>query len=79
MSKKRKAAPSLDEQFATFEQENPQVAEALRLFGMTMEVYQDALDAMNGPRVYQSNSTAPIASKERYAYLESRDAGDRSP
>jgi hypothetical protein len=78
MAKKLKKPVSLDEQFAQFEADNPNIAEALRLFGMTMEIYQDALTAMEGPRVYQSTSTAPIRDKDHYAYMESRNEGDRS-
>ena len=77
MAKKQKETRSLDEQFAAFEEANPKIAEALRVFGMTMEVYQNALDAMESPRVYQSSSTAPMSDKERHVYLESRHAGSR--
>ena len=41
-----------------YEQTNPKVATAMKLFGMSMAEYQGALYAMQSPRLYQSSSTA---------------------
>jgi hypothetical protein len=48
----------LAQQIADFEQSNPKIAEAMRLFGVTVAKYQNTLYAMNSPRLYQSSSTA---------------------
>ena len=53
---KRKHEP-VQKQITEFEQQNPKIAEALRIFGITMTKYQDAINAAYAPRVYQSNST----------------------
>lgn len=59
MADKQTERPGLEQQLAAFEHENPKVVEAMRLFSMTMVQYQGALNAMGGPQVYQSNTTAP--------------------
>jgi hypothetical protein len=45
------------QQLAEFERLNPKVAEAMKLFGVSVEKYQKVLHAMNPPRTYVSNST----------------------
>lgn len=52
-----------------FERQNPKVAETMRLFEMTMTQYQGALNALSGPRVYQSDTTAPYR-PEKHGELE---------
>lgn len=52
-----------------FERQNPKVAEAMRLFEMTMTQYRGALNALSGPRVYQSDTTAPYR-PEQHGELE---------
>jgi len=49
--------PSLQDQMDAFERENPKVAEAIRLFGMSLSTYQGALHAMQGVRITQTDST----------------------
>lgn len=53
--------PTLEQQVAEFQRLNPKVAEAMRLFDITMVQYQGALNAMNAPRMYQSSFTTPLA------------------
>ncbi len=57
MAKNRKRETNLAKQMADFKKENPKVAEAMELFGMTMTQYQQALYALNGTRIYTSSST----------------------
>lgn len=45
---------------ADFKKQNPKVAEAMELFGMTMTQYQQALYALHGANTYISNSTARL-------------------
>lgn len=49
----------LEEQVAEFERQNPKVAKAMKLFGMSLAKYQGALHAMHAPRITQGNSTRP--------------------
>lgn len=60
MPKARSRRCTVQQQITAFEQQNPKLAEAMNLFGVTMAKYQDALYALNGPRVYQSNSTVKL-------------------
>ncbi len=60
MPKVRKQNVPLTEQITDFERLNPQIADAMKLFGMTMVKYQNAFHPLTGPRIYQSNSTARI-------------------
>ena len=48
---------SLLQQLADFEQQNPKVAEAMELFGITLTKYQETLHALYSPHIYQSTST----------------------
>lgn len=47
----------LEQQIIAFEQQNPKIAEAMKLFGMTMAEYQKSLYFLYGPRTYMSNTT----------------------
>lgn len=47
----------IHQKFAEFERQNPKVAEAMRLLGVSVEKYQGVLHAMSAPRIYVSNST----------------------
>ena len=47
----------LHQKLAEFEQQNPKVAEAMRVFGISSEKYQGVLHAMKPIRTYVSNST----------------------
>jgi hypothetical protein len=58
MQKESKSENTLSQQMADFKQQNPKVAEAMELFGIAFEKYQEALDALHGLNVYQSTSTA---------------------
>lgn len=57
MEDRRDEHSDLQARVAEFERENPKVSEAMRLFGMTMERYDGAMNALYAPRVYQSDST----------------------
>jgi hypothetical protein len=57
MAKNKKRETSLAKQIADFKKDNPKVAEAMELFGITMTQYQQAIYALNGARVYTSSST----------------------
>lgn len=54
----------LEEQVAHFVSENPQIVEAMRLFGMSMNEYRGALHGIDFPQVVVSNSTAPTSRQE---------------
>ena len=58
---------NIQKQIAEFEKQNPKIAEAMKIFGMTMAKYQEALDALSLSRVYQSNSTT-LDERKRYKY-----------
>ena len=47
----------LHQRLAEFERQNPKVTEAMKLFGVSVEKYQQVLHAMNPVRTYVSNST----------------------
>ena len=49
----------LERYFLEFEQQNPRIAEAMRLFGMSIARYEAALNAVNSPLTYQVYSTNP--------------------
>jgi len=48
------------QQSLDYENQNPKVAEAMRLFGMTMETYQSALAV---PQTYYSTTATPTIKK----------------
>lgn len=47
----------LQQQLVKFESENPKIAEALELFEVSFEKYQNAIRAMSVPRIYTGSST----------------------
>lgn len=47
----------LEKQTEKFEQEYPKVAEALRLFNITMEQYERILHILDTPFIYSANAT----------------------
>lgn len=57
MPKKKRSENTLPQQMADFKKQNPKVAEAMELFGITMTKYQETLYALHNPQIYQSNST----------------------
>lgn len=50
---------ALSQQVDEFEQQHPEVTEAMRLFGVTMVKYQETLHSLYNPRIYQSSTTIP--------------------
>lgn len=60
MQEKEKSEKTLSQQLADFKQGNPKVTEAMELFGITEEKYQEALHALYAPRTYQSDSTVSM-------------------
>jgi hypothetical protein len=60
MQEENKSENTLPQQLADFKRQNPKVAEAMELFGITLTKYQETLNALYGPHVYQSTSTARI-------------------
>ena len=58
---------NIQKQIAEFEKQNPKIAEAMKIFGMTMAKYQEALDALSLSHVCQSNSTN-LDERKRYKY-----------
>ena len=57
MLEEKKSETTLSQQLADFKKQNPKVAEAMELFGITLTKYQEALHALYSPHLYQSNST----------------------
>lgn len=51
---------SIEQQLVDFQKQNPKVAQAMELFGMSLKKYQETLLALYGPQIYQSTSTAQI-------------------
>lgn len=60
MPEEKKTENTLPQQLADFKRQNPKVAEAMELFGMTLTKYQETLNALYSPYVYQSTSTARV-------------------
>ncbi len=60
MQKESKSENTLPQQMAEFKHQNPKVAEAMELFGITLTKYQETLNALHSLHVYQSTSTADI-------------------
>jgi hypothetical protein len=60
MPKKKKNVNTLPQQLDDFKRKNPKVAEAMELFGISMAKYQEALNALYSPQIYQSTSTANV-------------------
>lgn len=60
MSEEKKTEATLEQKLAEFKRQNPKVVEAMQLFGLSLEKYQETLHAMYNPRIYQSTSTAHL-------------------
>jgi hypothetical protein len=58
---------ALDEQVNEFERDNPDIAEAMRLFGMSMKSYASAVQAANLTKSTTSDSTSV---RDAYAHLD---------
>ncbi len=65
MPEEKKSERTLSQQLDDFKKQNPKVAEAMELFGMTLTKYQESLYALYSPQVYQSNSTAKLDKPQR--------------
>jgi len=57
MPEENKNENTLSRQFEDFKKQNPKVAQAMELFGITLTKYQETLYALYSPHLYQSNST----------------------
>ncbi len=57
MPEEKKTENTLPQQLADFKRQNPKVAEAMELFGISVMKYQEALNALYSPHIYQSTST----------------------
>jgi hypothetical protein len=60
MPEEKTSESALLQQLEDFKEQNPKVAEAMELFGITLTKYQETLHALYSPQIYQSNSTAPL-------------------
>lgn len=60
MPEEKKSEITLPQQLADFKRQNPQVAEAMELFGISLTKYQETLNALYGPHIYQSTSTTSM-------------------
>ncbi len=60
MPEEKKSENTLDQQLADFKRQNPKVAEAMELFGISLAKYQETLMALYHPKIYQSASTARL-------------------
>jgi len=60
MSEKEKSEITLAKQLEDFKRQNPKVVEAMELFSITLAKYQETLQAMHSPQIYQSTSTARL-------------------
>ncbi|HYT45082.1 MAG TPA: hypothetical protein VEP90_22335 [Methylomirabilota bacterium] len=65
MPEKEKSENTLPQELADFKQQNPKVAEAMELFGITLTKYQETLNALYGPQIYQSTSTVRVNKPNR--------------
>ena len=68
----RPADPMIDVQVEEFEKANPEIAEAMRVFGMSMQSYALALQAASAVKTTTSDSTHTPAN----AYLDGHSPGD---
>jgi hypothetical protein len=60
MPEKEKNEITLTQQLDDFKRQNPKVVEAMELFDITLAKYQETLQAMYNPQIYQSTSTARL-------------------
>ena len=58
MPEEKKSESTLSQQLEDFKKQNPKVAEAMELFGISLTKYQETLNALYSPYIYQSTSTA---------------------
>jgi len=65
--RRRDPNPALDEQLQQFERENPEIAEAMKVFGMSMKSYVMAVQATNPTKSTTSDSTSVSVG---YAHLD---------
>lgn len=68
----RSETSRLEHEVEEFERSNPEVGEAMRLFGMSIRSYMLALQATKAMMTSTSDSTTSIAN----AYLDGDSAGD---
>jgi len=64
MPEEKKDENTLPQQMADFKRQNPKVAEAMELFGISVTRYQETLNALYSPHIYQSTSTASMDKRE---------------
>jgi hypothetical protein len=57
MPEEKKSENTLSQELSNFKKQNPKVAQAMELFGITLTKYQETLHALYSPHLYQSNST----------------------
>lgn len=62
----------INRQVEAFERANPRVAEAMKLFGISMQSYARAIQALSGAKTITSNSTQSFS----YGDMERHTAGD---
>jgi hypothetical protein len=60
MPEEQKRENTLLQQLADFKHQNPKVVEAMELFGISLAKYQETLNALYSPRIYQSTSTTSM-------------------
>lgn len=60
MPEEKKSESTLSQQLDDFKKQNPKVAKAMELFGITLTKYQEALHALYSSHLYQSNSTTRL-------------------
>lgn len=58
MPEEKNSENVLEQQLADFKRQNPKVAEAMELFGISFLKYQETLMALYRPQIYESTSTA---------------------
>jgi hypothetical protein len=71
MAKRKKTSEPIAQQIEQFEAENPAIAEAMRVFDISIEEYQRALRAMYTPQTYTSTSTVRITGEVIHGELGS--------
>ena len=64
MPEEKKSEITLPQQLADFKRQNPHVAEAMELFGISWAKYQETLNALYGPHIYQSTSTTNMEKQD---------------
>lgn len=65
MQEKNRVENALPQKLDHFRQQNPKVAEAMELFGITLTKYQETLNALYRPHVYQSASTEKMTNPKQ--------------